>query len=99
MGAGSNDMAYLKRAASGVLHGECACTLYNKGKVVLTQFGYLSFLSLVCTIKHSGVPLPALDSSQIKNLIWLSKTLVNVTWDNTLLMKLSNRVEKSTKLR
>ena len=77
------------------VHAHCT----KKGKVVLTQFGYLSFLSLVCTIKHSGVPLPALDSSQIKNLIWLSKTLVNVTWDNTLLMKLSNRVEKSTKLR
>ena len=40
----------------------------KKGKVVLTQFGYLSFLSLVCIVKHSGVPLPALDSTQIKNL-------------------------------
>ena len=29
-------------------------------------------------IKHSGVPLPALDSKQTKNLIWLSRTLVNV---------------------
>ena len=32
----------------------------------------------VCIIKHSGVPLPALDSTQIKNLIWLSRTLVNI---------------------
>ena len=51
-------------------------SIYITGKVVLTQFGYLSFL--VCTVKHSGVPLPALDSTQIKNLIWLSRTLVNV---------------------
>ena len=28
--------------------------------------------------KHSGVPLPALDSAQINNLIWLSRTLINV---------------------
>ena len=53
----------------------CHC---KKGKVVLTQFGYLSFETLVCIIKHSGVPLPALDSTQIKNLIWLSRTSVNV---------------------
>ena len=45
----------------------------NKGKFVLTQFGYLMFI-----VKHSGVPLPALDSTQIKNLIWFSRTLVNV---------------------
>ena len=50
----------------------------KKKKVVLTQFVYLSFLSLVCIVKHSGVPLPALDSTQIKNLIWLSRTLGNV---------------------
>ena len=50
----------------------------KKGKVVLTQFGYLSFLLLVCIVKHSEVPLPALDSKQIKNLIRLSRTLVNV---------------------
>ena len=50
----------------------------KKGKVVLTQFGYLSFLSLVCIVKHSDVPLPALDSKQIKNLIRLSRTLANV---------------------
>ena len=43
----------------------------KKGKVVLTQFGYLSFYLI-------GVPLPAIDSTQIKNLIWLSRTLVNV---------------------
>ena len=50
----------------------------KKGKVVLTQFGYLSFLLSACIVKHSGVPLPALDSKQIKNLIWLSRTLANV---------------------
>ena len=50
----------------------------KKGKVVLTQFGYLSFLLIVCIIKHSGVPLPALDSTEIKNLILFSRTLVNV---------------------
>ena len=50
----------------------------KKGKVVLTQFGYLSFLLLVCIVKHSDVPLPALDSKQIKNLIRLSRPLVNV---------------------
>ena len=37
-----------------------------------------SFLSLVCIAKHSGVPLPALDSTQIANLIWLSRTLDHV---------------------
>ena len=51
---------------------------YKNGKVVMTQFGYLSFLSLLCIIKPSGVPLPALDSTQIKNLIWLSRTLASV---------------------
>ena len=50
----------------------------KKGKVVLTQFCYCSFLSLVCVVRHSGIPLPALDSTQIKNLIWLSRTLANV---------------------
>ena len=49
----------------------------KKRKVVLTQFGYLSFLSLVCIVKHSGVPLPALDSTQNKNLNRLSRTLAN----------------------
>ena len=34
----------------------------KKGKVVFTQFGYLSFLLSACIVKHSGVPLPALDS-------------------------------------
>ena len=33
---------------------------------------------LGCNVKHSGVPLSALDSTQINNLIWLSRTLVNV---------------------
>ena len=51
---------------------------YKKGKVVLTQFGYLSFLLSACIVKHSGVPQPALDSKQTKNLIWLSRTLANV---------------------
>ena len=62
------------------LHG-CGSTgisLKKKGKEVLTQFGYLSVLSLVCIVKHSDVPLPALDSKQIKNLIRLSRTLANV---------------------
>ena len=40
-------------------------------KVVLTQLDYLSFLSLVCIAKH-------MDSKQVKNLIWLSKSLVIV---------------------
>ena len=44
----------------------------------MTQFGYLSFRLLFCIVKHSGVPLPALDSTQIKNVVWLSRTLVNV---------------------
>ena len=54
-----------------------ANTIYHckKGKVVLTQFGYLKLLLLVCIVKHSGVPLPVL---QILNLIWLYKTLENV---------------------
>ena len=41
----------------------------KKGMVVLTQFGYVSFLLSACIVKHSGVPLPALDSKQIKNLM------------------------------
>ena len=41
----------------------------------MTQFGYLSFLLSACNV---GVPLPALDSKQINNLISLSRTLVNV---------------------
>ena len=49
-----------------------------KRKVVLTHYGYLSFLLLVCIVKHSGVPLPALDFKQIKKLIWLSRILANV---------------------
>ena len=39
--------------------------IYKKGKVVSTQFGYLSFLSLACIVNHGGVLLPALDSKQI----------------------------------
>ena len=50
----------------------------KKGKGVLTQFGYISFLFSACIVKQSGVPLPALDSTQIENLIWLSRTLANV---------------------
>ena len=46
--------------------------------VVLTQFGYFSFLLLASIVEHSGVPLPALDSTQIKNLTWLSRALPNV---------------------
>ena len=48
----------------------------KKGMVVLTHL--VSFLLSACIVKHSGVPLPALDSTQIKNLIWLSRALVNV---------------------
>ena len=50
----------------------------KKRKVVLIQFGYLSFHLFACIVKHSGIPLPALDSKQIKNLNWLSRTLANV---------------------
>ena len=50
----------------------------KKGMVVLTQFGYLAFFLSACIVKHSGVPLPALESTQIKTLIWFSRTLVNV---------------------
>ena len=50
----------------------------KNAKVVLTQFGYITFLLIVCIIKHSEVPLPALDSKQIKNLFWVSRSLVNV---------------------
>ena len=32
----------------------------------------------VCIVNYSRVVLPALDSKQIKNFIWLSRTLVNV---------------------
>ena len=39
----------------------------KKGKVVLNLV--TSVLLIVCIVKHSGVPLPALDSKQIKNLI------------------------------
>ena len=46
--------------------------------VVLTQFGYCSFLLSAYIVKHSGVPLRALASKQIKNLTWLSRTLANV---------------------
>ena len=53
-------------------------TIYKKGKVDLTEYGYLSFLLSACIVKHSGDPLPAFDSKQIKKLIWLSRTLVNV---------------------
>ena len=49
----------------------------KQGKVVLTQFGYSVFLPLVCIVERSGVPLSALNSTQINNLIWLSRTLVN----------------------
>ena len=52
--------------------------LYTAKKVVLTQFGYITFLLSACIVKHSGVPLPALHSKQIKNLIWLSRTLANI---------------------
>ena len=55
------------------LHVHC-----KKGMVVLTQFGCFSFLLSACVVEHSGVPLPALDSKQIKKLSWLSKTLANV---------------------
>ena len=50
----------------------------KSGKVVLTQFSYLGCLLPVCIVKHSGVPPPALDCTQINNLTWLSRTLVNV---------------------
>ena len=40
----------------------------EKGKIVLTQYVYLSVLLTVCIVKHSGVTLPAY-STQIKNLI------------------------------
>ena len=46
--------------------------------VVLTRFGYFSFLLLASIVEHSGVPLTALDPTQIKNLTWLSRTLANV---------------------
>ena len=55
-----------------------ACMHCKKGKVVSPQFGYISFLLSACIVEHIGVPLPALDSTQIKNLIWLSRTLANV---------------------
>ena len=54
---------------------------------MVVLYGY--FLSSI--VKHSGVPLPALDSKQIKNLIWLSRTLANVMG--------ANYVEKRMKLR
>ena len=41
---------------------------------VTSIFFYLSTF----IVKHSGVPLPALDSTQIYDWIWLSKILVNV---------------------
>ena len=44
---------------------------------------------IVCIVKHSGVPLSALDSTQIKNLIWLSRTLVNVMGEYFAIAKLS----------
>ena len=50
----------------------------KKGKDVSAQYGDVSFPLLFCIVKHSGVPLPALDSTQIKNLIWLSRTLANI---------------------
>ena len=57
--------------------------------VVLTQFGYFSFFLLsACIVNHSGVPLPVLDSKQIKNVIWLSITDQQMSRKNTLLMKI-----------
>ena len=44
----------------------------------MTQFGYIILLLIVYIIKHSEVQMPALDSKQIKNLIWFSRSLVNV---------------------
>ena len=68
----------------GPTSARCACTIMSltlhckNAKVVLTQFGYITFLLIVCIIKHSEVPLAALDSKQIKHLIWFSRSLVNV---------------------
>ena len=44
---------------------------------MVTSGSVSSHLS-ACIVKHSGVPVPALDSKPIKNLILLSRTLVNV---------------------
>ena len=71
----------------------------KKGKVVLTQYGDLSFPLLVRIVKHSGVPLPTSDSKQIKNSIWLSRTLANVTGEYFADELLSNHAEKGMKLR
>ena len=66
----------------------------EKGKIVLTQYVYLSVLLTVCIVKHSGVPLPALDSTQIKNLVWFSRTLVVVTRTLVVVTSFSFHVEK-----
>ena len=44
------------------MHVHIAHSNYStvKEKVVLTQFGYLSFLLIVYTLEHSGVPLTKL---------------------------------------
>ena len=45
----------------------------------MTQFGYLSLLLLSALLNIvESYCLHALDSKQIKNYIWLSRTLVNV---------------------
>ena len=54
---------------------------------------WLPQLPLVCIVNTVWSPMPALD------LIWISRTLVNVMGQHTLLMKLSNHVEKGMKLR
>ena len=69
--------SHAKEVSSGIAINDGAIYHCKNGKVVFTQFDYLSFLLFVCIVKHSEVPL--LDSKRIKNLIWLSRTLINLT--------------------
>ena len=57
-------------------------TAVSGQKVLLGQApdSVFFFFLIVRIVKHSGVPLSALGSSQINNLIWLSRTLVS--WEN-----------------
>ena len=47
-------------------------------KLRLFRLNWLSQFLLIVYIVNSEIPWPALDSTQVKNLIWPSRTLVNV---------------------
>ena len=50
----------------------------KKGKGYFDSIWLPQFTLSACFVKHSGVPLPALNSKQVKDLICFSRTLANV---------------------